>query len=165
VVHGDRRPGHLPQPRVSQLRDPLTDQVLPLALALRRPARADPAATAGATYVRIVLRSTPRLCDISFSDLPACQCTSISVTSITSNVLLAIGPPSQTGKRLLHLDGQVHHDTHAVPMGNYVIVSPSELGNYKIVDTSKAVHALGVTAHPGRCLDCLFSRTGRLASR
>src|SRR5215470_14017435 len=48
-------------------------------------------------YLRIVLRSTPRLCDISLSDLPACQCTSISVTSITSNVLLAIGPPSQTG--------------------------------------------------------------------
>jgi hypothetical protein len=43
---------------------------------------------------------------------------------------------------LLHLDGQVHHDTHAVPMGNYVIgvgnyviVSPSELGNYMIADT------------------------------
>ena len=43
---------------------------------------------------------------------------------------------------MLLLDGQVHHDTHAVPMGNYVIgvgnyviVSPSELGNYKIADT------------------------------
>lgn len=43
--------------------------------------------------------------------------------------------------RLLHLDDQVHHDTHPVPMGNYVIavgkymiVSPSELGNYKIAD-------------------------------
>jgi hypothetical protein len=42
---------------------------------------------------------------------------------------------------LLHLDGQVHHDTHAIPMGNYVIgvgnyviVSPSQLGNYKIAD-------------------------------
>jgi hypothetical protein len=42
----------------------------------------------------------------------------------------------------LHLlDGQVHHDTHAVPRGNYVIevgkyviVSPSELGNYMIAD-------------------------------
>jgi hypothetical protein len=37
---------------------------------------------------------------------------------------------------LLHLDGQVHHDTHVLPMENYVIevgktviVSPSELGN------------------------------------
>ena len=36
---------------------------------------------------------------------------------------------------------QVHHDTHALPMGNYVIgvgnyviVSPSKLGNYKIAD-------------------------------
>jgi len=42
---------------------------------------------------------------------------------------------------LLLLDGQVHHDTHVLPMGNYVIavgnyviVSPSELGNYKIAD-------------------------------
>jgi hypothetical protein len=42
---------------------------------------------------------------------------------------------------LLLLDGQVHHDTHAVPMGNYVIgvgnymiATPSELGNYKIAD-------------------------------
>jgi hypothetical protein len=48
----------------------------------------------------------------------------------------------QTGGRLLLLDGQVHHDTHAVPMGNYVIgvgnyviATPSELGNYKIADT------------------------------
>jgi hypothetical protein len=42
---------------------------------------------------------------------------------------------------LLLLDGQVHHDTHALPMGNYVIevgnyvtVSTSKLGNYKIAD-------------------------------
>ena len=42
---------------------------------------------------------------------------------------------------MLLLDGQVHHDTHVLPMGNYVIavgnyviVSPSELGNYKIAD-------------------------------
>jgi hypothetical protein len=44
------------------------------------------------------------------------------------------------------LDGQVHHDTHAVPMGNYVIavgnyviVSPSELGNYLIADTLRGL--------------------------
>ena len=43
---------------------------------------------------------------------------------------------------MLHLDGQVHHDTHVLPMenyvievGNYVIATPSELGNYKIADT------------------------------
>jgi hypothetical protein len=42
---------------------------------------------------------------------------------------------------LLLLDGQVHHDTHAVPMGNYVIgvgnyviATPSELGNYMSAD-------------------------------
>jgi hypothetical protein len=46
---------------------------------------------------------------------------------------------------LLLLDGQVHHDTHLIPMGNYVIevgnyvsVSPSELGNYVSADTYQA---------------------------
>ena len=82
-----------------------------------RPGRCPPPPP-GATYFRSVLRSTPRLRAISFFDRPACQCTSISVTSITSNVLLAIGlPSSQTGGRLLLLDGQVHHDTHAHPHG------------------------------------------------
>ena len=43
---------------------------------------------------------------------------------------------------MLLLDGQVHHDTHAVPMGkyvsevgNYVIATPSDLGNYMSADT------------------------------
>ena len=42
---------------------------------------------------------------------------------------------------MLHLDGQVHHDTHPIPMGNYVIgvgnyviATPSQVGNYKIAD-------------------------------
>jgi hypothetical protein len=57
---------------------------------------------------------------------------------------------------LLHLDGQVHPDTHAIPMGNYVIrvgnyviVSPSRLGNYKVAD--KAGH---LRCHGPRCADC-----------
>ena len=43
---------------------------------------------------------------------------------------------------MLLLDGQVHHDTHVIPMGNYmigvgnyVIATPSELGNYMSADT------------------------------
>jgi hypothetical protein len=46
---------------------------------------------------------------------------------------------------LLLLDGQVHHDTRVIPMrnyvigvGNYVIVSPSELGNYVSADTTRS---------------------------
>ena len=42
------------------------------------------------------------------------------------------------------LDSQVHHDTHAIPMGNYVIavgisliVSPSEVGNCVIADKAR----------------------------
>ena len=41
VVHGDRRPGHLPQPGISQLREPAPHQLRPLLLALRRAARDD----------------------------------------------------------------------------------------------------------------------------
>jgi hypothetical protein len=53
--------------------------------------------------------------------------------SITSNVLLAIGlPSSRTRGRLLLLDGQVHHDTHVIPKGNYV----SGVGNYVSVTRS-----------------------------
>jgi len=107
------------------------------------PPGAMPAASAGAMYFRSVLRSTPRLAAISFFDRPACQCIKISVTSITSNVLLAIGLPSssRTGGRFHHLDGQVHPDTHLIPMGNYVSemrnyvsASPSHLGNYMSAD-------------------------------
>src|SRR5262245_45227237 len=50
-----------------------------------------PAATAGAMYLRIVLRSSPNEADTSLIDRPACQWTSISVTSITVKLLLAIG--------------------------------------------------------------------------
>ena len=46
---------------------------------------------------------------------------------------------------MLLLDGQVHHDTHVIPMGNYVIgvgnyviVSPSDLGNYVSADKYEA---------------------------
>jgi hypothetical protein len=46
---------------------------------------------------------------------------------------------------LLLLDGQVHHDTHVIPMGNYVIgvgnyviATPSDLGNYMSADTGAA---------------------------
>ena len=48
---------------------------------------------------------------------------------------------------MLLLDGQVHHDTHVIPMGNYVIgvgnyvsVSPSELGNYVSADSLEATN-------------------------
>jgi hypothetical protein len=42
-------------------------------------------------------------------------------------------------------DGQVHHDTHAIPIGNYVIavgnyviVTRSQVGNYVIADIPAA---------------------------
>ena len=52
---------------------------------------------------------------------------------------------------MLHLDGQVHPDTHAIPMGNYVIgvgnymiATPSEVGNYKIADTRHQLQEVAV---------------------
>ena len=47
-------------------------------------------------YLRTVLRSTPKLDAMSACERPACQCTKISVTSITSKVLLATGSPALT---------------------------------------------------------------------
>jgi len=68
-----------------------------------------PAPAATAVYLRIVRRSTPRLAAIWFCDRPACQWIKISEISITSKILLAIGPPPlQTGRTLLLPDGQVH---------------------------------------------------------
>jgi hypothetical protein len=47
---------------------------------------------------------------------------------------------------LLLLDGQVHHDTHPIPMGNYVSgagnylsANPSDLGNYVSADTQETL--------------------------
>ena len=50
---------------------------------------------------------------------------------------------------MLLLDGQVHHDTHVIPLGNYVIgvgnyvgVSPSDLGNYVSADSQQRIGSL-----------------------
>src|SRR5271169_6129325 len=67
---------------------------------------------------------------------------SISVTSITSNVLLAIGlPPSQTGGKVApsRWPGPSRHARHphgnyVIGVGNYVSASPSELGNCMSAD-------------------------------
>lgn len=53
-----------------------------------------PAASAGATYLRTVPRSTPTLAATSAFGRPACQCCQISTTSIISNVLLAMFAPN-----------------------------------------------------------------------
>jgi hypothetical protein len=107
------------------------------------PPGARPSASAGARYLRTVLRSSPRLSAIWFLLLPAYQCARISVTSTTSNVLLAIGPPPvTTGEASCLPDDQARTDTPAIPMGNnvtppagnYVLTSALQLGNYVIAD-------------------------------
>ena len=94
VMGSDRRPGHLPQPRIRQLREPLPHPGGPLRLAQRRPARAHPRRNRRGHVVADRLAVHPRLVAIWFFDRPACQWTKISPMSITSKALLAIGPPS-----------------------------------------------------------------------
>ena len=43
-------------------------------------------------------------------------------------------------ENLLHLDGQVHHDTHALPMGDYVTAKPLRSGEL-IADNRSATVA------------------------
>lgn len=107
---------------------------------------ASPAATAGPTYLRTVLRFTPRLADSSCCDRPAYQWIKISTTSITSKVLLAtVAPPrcSATRRRFASTEDQSGTDTHVLPQinsvtarwGNYVTTNPSHRGNFMIADT------------------------------
>src|SRR3954470_21830665 len=118
------------------------------------PPGASPAATAGAVYLRNVLRSTPRLVASSFCDRPAYQWVKISITSITSKVLLAnVHAPSlaagHRGRSFWSSTGQTrdrharrpHGELRDRRVGNYVIASPSNLGNFMIADSVRG-HAL-----------------------
>jgi hypothetical protein len=55
---------------------------------------------------------------------------------------------------LLLLDGQVHHDTHVIPMRNYV----SEVGNYLSARPSDLGNYVSADRHP------LHLKNGRSAS-
>src|SRR5260370_950255 len=73
----------------------------------------------------------------------------ISVTSTTSKLLLAIGPrPLFRRGSFFFPDGQVHPDTHAMHMDNYVIgVSNNVIVNRSTLGNSVSVHmqeALGI---------------------
>src|SRR5215218_5008571 len=114
------------------------------------PPGASPAATAGAVYLRSVLRSTPRLVASSFCDRPAYQWVKISTTSIMSKVLLAnVGLHSlaagHRGRSFWSSTGQTrdrharrpHGELRDRRVGNYVIADPSNLGNFMIADTAR----------------------------
>src|SRR6476469_6677573 len=106
-------PGNHPVARVRQS-----------ASAIGGPPGSIPAARAGAVYLRSVLRSTPKLTASSFCDRPAYQWIKISTISIMSKVLLVTcAPPrcSATRTEPVVLRGPDRHDTHALPLGNYVI--------------------------------------------
>ncbi len=96
------------------------------ASAIGGPPGSIPAARAGPVYLRSVLRSTPRLVASSFCDRPAYQWVKISTISIMSKVLLANASllasllGNETGACGLART-RPGTDTHAIPMGNYVI--------------------------------------------
>ena len=70
----------------------------------------------------IVLRSTPKLVATSLCERPAYQWTKISVTSVTSNVLLAISPPGtrREPRKPVRCEDLNPSDTLTLPVGNYV---------------------------------------------
>jgi hypothetical protein len=104
----------------------------------RGPPGETPAASAGATYLRTVLGSTPKLAATTTFGRPACQCCNTSITSIISNALLAITPrsPRRRGGSTEHKEPN-RGPTPPRPLGkyvngevgNYVIVNPTQLGN------------------------------------
>src|SRR3954447_10673364 len=117
------------------------------ASAIVGPPGAIPAATAGAVYLRRVLRSTPRLVASSFCDRPAYQWVKISITSIMSKVLLANFrlhslAAGHRGRSFWSSTGQTrdrharrpHEELRDRRVGNYVIANPSNLGNFMIAD-------------------------------
>ena len=114
------------------------------------PRGTSPAAIAGAVYFRIVLRSIPKLSAISACERPACQCTKISVTSITS---LPLGPlhrccdeRTRTGPEdparhavvpLGHCVTQHLRNSVTPRVGNYVTRSARKLRNFMTAHSSK----------------------------
>lgn len=101
------------------------------------PPGARPAATAGAKYLRTVLRSNPKLSLICTCDRPPSQCTNNSTRSTTSNDLLLINAlPSRPGRpevSVNHEQDPQRQRRAAVPMGNYVTNQGGELRDHQPV--------------------------------
>src|SRR4029077_3017550 len=132
VMLPDRRPGHLPQPGVSQLREPLAHQLGPPLLTHRRPARPHPRRLRRGDVLpgRLAVHAQA-LRDLAV--VPA----RVPVDQDLDDVDNAEGSPRIRAPRPERPgweeccscpDGQVQPDTLALPMGNYVI----GLGNYVI---------------------------------
>ncbi len=134
VVLTDRGPGHLPQPGVSQLREPAPHQPRPLLLALRRPARDDARRLSRGNVLPQRLAVHPQALGhlvLRPARMPVHQDLG-HVDHVERSPCHRPPASSRTGGRLLLRDGQVHPDTHVIPMGNYVI----RVGNYVSADRS-----------------------------
>ena len=93
-----------------------------------------PAASAGATYLRTVLASTPRLRATSTFGRPAYQCCKISVTSTIVNVLLAISVLRPEQDERPHSARRTRNGTPPRPTGTGLGKTLIEgVGNYLIV--------------------------------
>jgi hypothetical protein len=146
----DHRPGHLPQPSIDQLREPLHHELAPVGLGHRRPTHLQPGGDRRGqvlahrltvhtqTHRQLMLRPPRIPVDQNLHDVDHVE-----------------GPPRQ---RLLHpsFDNEGKAcglsrtkpgtDTHVLPWGNsvtvrwgnYVITNPSRWGNFLIVDRISA---------------------------
>ena len=132
VMRLDRRPGHLPQPGISQLREPLPDSRIPLRLAQRRPARDHPRhGCRGHILPDRLAVHTQALRDLAdtAARMPVDEDLR-HIDHVERSPRHRASRPDCPGWEACSScpDGQVQPDTHAFPMGNYVI----GLGNYVI---------------------------------
>jgi hypothetical protein len=126
------------------------------------------------TYFFTVLRSSPKLEAIWLCERPACQWIKISVTSTTSNVLLANLGSHQLIRwdQPLPCEDHTNDDTLAFPVGNYVNAALGnyvnenlvKLGNYLNADTSRRepMFLYSAIARPGNSGGPIVAADGRV---
>ena len=154
VVPGDHRPGHLPQPGIGQLREPPPDQPGPLLLVPRRPAargdarrhrRGDvlPQRLTVHTQAAGHLAQRPARMPVHeyLGHIDHVERSPCHRPPVLDGRKVAPsrwpGPPRHARRP---------HGNYVIEVGNYVIATPSELGNYMSADNRRqfAVEALRV---------------------
>ena len=138
------RPRHLPQPVIDQLREPFRREPAPIGPHPSAAARSRPRPPGRCTCAASC-DPTPRLAASSFCDRPAYQWVKISTTSTTSKVLANVRSRSRcsatrrslwssTGPTRERHPRAAYGELRDRRVGNYLIASPSNLGNFMIAD-------------------------------
>jgi hypothetical protein len=148
VMFLDLRPGHLPQPGIGQLREPPRGPVPPLRRADRRPARNQALRLRRGQVLTDRLAIQPQaFCDLVLAParIPVRQDLR-HIHHVERSPCHRPPAPSRRREASCLPDDQARTDTHAIPMrnyvtpavGNYVLTSALQLGNYVIADTRSA---------------------------